>query len=239
MDCNCLHHLEATYNLRPPTTTVVERTTNRPSRLAAGMPGVARNQSALPNGRDHARDTKHFKMACASSPGGSLRVRGNALSEDFADYSRIYGDSMNKQLLLNLARESHNEPVYFIQLASISSQYQFTTSTGFNASHTRTAPPNQGAADEVQNALTLGGTINAGVQQTPVFSFLPLNGATYAQTLATPIPAKVFNELYDQGFPADMLLRVMVDEIRIKGGAPARTPSILEIIRTMRPIPLS
>ena len=158
---------------------------------------------------------------------GLFGCAGNALSEDFADYSRIYGDSMNKQLLLNLARESHNEPVYFIQLASISSQYQFTTSTGFNASHTRTAPPNQGAADEVQNALTLGGTINAGVQQTPVFSFLPLNGAAYAQTLATPIPAKVFNELYDQGFPADMLLRVMVDEIRIKGGASGTHPQYL------------
>ena len=64
-----------------------------------------------------------------------------ALRSDYEDYSKVFGDSSNKQLLLNLARESRQEPVYFIQLASISSQYQFSTSAGFAPSATRTAPP--------------------------------------------------------------------------------------------------
>jgi len=46
----------------------------------------------------------------------------------YANFSAVYADSNNRQLLTNLAREQQDEPVYFIQLASISSEYQFNSS---------------------------------------------------------------------------------------------------------------
>jgi hypothetical protein len=141
---------------------------------------------------------------------------GNVLSADYADYSSFYARSTDRQLLLNLARERNNEAIYFIQLASISSQYQFSTSTGFAPTHTRTDPVSFNGVPLAQNALTLGGTISAGVQQTPLFSFLPLTGSIYAQTIAAPLQETVFDDLYDQGWHADMILRVMAAEIRIK-----------------------
>jgi hypothetical protein len=142
------------------------------------------------------------------------------LRYDYADYSEVYADSSNRQLLLNLARLSKDEPVYFIQLGSISSQYQFTTSVGFTPSFTRTAPPGNIQASTagmipslVQHTLTLGGSLNAGVMQNPIFQFLPLTGTNLVQALLTPISDKVFLIFYDQGWSAAWVARTMVASV--------------------------
>ncbi len=83
-------------------------------------------------------------MAPADSLDRPLRLRGTALHTDFTDYSEVYADSMNRQLLLNLARLANDEPAYFIQLGTIASQYQFTTSASFSPSHVATTRPNLG-----------------------------------------------------------------------------------------------
>jgi hypothetical protein len=141
-------------------------------------------------------------------------VSSVALRNDYDNYSDVYGDAINKQLLLNIARESQQDPVYFLQLASISSQYQFSTSAGFTPSATRTAPPSGAMAGIVQHALTLGGSASAGVTQTPQFQFLPLNGSNYVQAVLTPIPDRVFWTFYDQAWPANWVVRTMVDSIQ-------------------------
>ena len=143
-----------------------------------------------------------------------------ALRHDYANYSDVYGDSSNEQLLLNLARESKQEPVYFVQLASISSQYQFSTSAGFTPSTTRTAPPSVTGASAsmipglVQHTLTFGGSLNAGISQTPVFQFLPLTGSNFVQTLLSPISDKVFWTFYDQGWPGDWVARTILNSVQ-------------------------
>jgi hypothetical protein len=138
-----------------------------------------------------------------------------ALHHDYDDYSEVYADGNNKQLLLNLAREAHQDPEYFIQLASISSQYQFTTTAGFSPSATRTAPAGT-AGTFIQHALTLGGSVGAGVTQQPVFSFVPLTGSNFVQAIMSPISDKVFLTFYDQGWPANWVARTMLDSIEIK-----------------------
>jgi len=143
-------------------------------------------------------------------------VSSVALHHDYENYSDVYGDAINKQLLLNLARESQQDPVYFLQLASISSQYQFSTSAGFTPSTTRTAPASGATPSIIQHALTLGGNVGAGVTQTPQFQFLPLNGTSYVQAVLSPIPVNVLMTFYNQGWPADWVIRTMVDSVVIK-----------------------
>src|ERR1700722_8339451 len=63
-----------------------------------------------------------------------------AMRKDQVNYSRAYGDSSNEQLLLNLARLANDDPVYFVQLGSISSAYQFGTSAGFSPSYVNNTP---------------------------------------------------------------------------------------------------
>jgi hypothetical protein len=129
-------------------------------------------------------------------------VSPKILNCDYEDFSKMYADSSNRQLLLNLARESHEEPVYFIQLASISAQYQFTTSVGITPSYVFRHTP-----------ASLGGSLSAGLTQNPIFQFLPLTGTNFAQAVLAPISDKVFYTFYDQGWPADWVARTMVESV--------------------------
>ena len=160
---------------------------------------------------------------------------GTTLRHDYANYSSVYADSSNKQLLINLAREQHDEPVYFMQLASISSEYQFNGAVGFTPSYvnnspvifptevsttTGSTPPTGGNSFSesfgsfFKNMLTLGGSVNGSFLQEPIYQFLPLNGSNFIQAILTPISNKVFLTFYDQGYPADMLARIMVQSVQ-------------------------
>jgi hypothetical protein len=91
----------------------------------------------------------YAKWFLVLSVAGICGCAGTALQHDYANYSSVYADSNNKQLLMNLAREQHDEPIYFVQLASISSEYQFSGSVGFNPSYVKNTPgsyPNGGLA---------------------------------------------------------------------------------------------
>jgi len=160
---------------------------------------------------------------------------GTTLRHDYANYSNVYADSSNKQLLTNLAREQHDEPIYFIQLASISSEYQFNGSVGFSPSYvnnspvvfqdeqsttTGSTPPtggnsvSTGFGSYIKDMLTLGGSVNGGFLQEPIYQFVPLAGSNFVQAILTPISDKVFLTFYDQGYPADNLARIMVESVQ-------------------------
>lgn len=145
---------------------------------------------------------------------GLCGCTSTVLRHDYADYSAVYGDSSNKQLLLNLARLSRDDPVYFIQLASINSQYSISSGLGFSPSATRTDPVSIGAGSMVQHALTLGGNLTAGFTETPQFQFLPLAGSNFVSAVLAPITDKVYLTFYDQGYPADWIIRTMVTSIQ-------------------------
>src|SRR5581483_4904745 len=132
-------------------------------------------------------------------------ISPTVLHFDHDEYSKVYGDACNKQLLLNLARLSKDEPVYFIQLGSISSQYQFVGSLGASPTYAFRHTP-----------ASLGGTFNAGLTQTPIFQFVPLTGTNIVQAILSPISEKVFMTFYDQGYPADLVIRTMVASIEHK-----------------------
>jgi len=139
---------------------------------------------------------------------GLCGCAGTALHHAYADFSDVYADSINRQLLLNLARMAHDEPAYFIQLGTINSQYQFNTSIGIS--------PNN-----IGHSIGADGSFGTGVSETPTFNFVPLNGDSFAQAIAAPISIKIFYTFYDQGFDADLLVRTMVASIKkevIKSG---------------------
>lgn len=136
---------------------------------------------------------------------------GTALRHAYTDYTEVYAQAVNRQLLLNLARLSHDQPPYFIQLGQISSQFSFNSSIGFSPSAFRVSNP----GDAIQNGLTLGGSLSAGAVETPTFQFVPLNGEAFAQAIISPISDRLFYTLYDQGFHADLLLRTMIASVEV------------------------
>ena len=139
---------------------------------------------------------------------------GTPLKKSYSDYSEVYADAVNRQLLLNLARLSHDEPPYFVQLGQINAQFNFNGSATANPSFARVPHPGGALTTFVQETLTLGGSATAGVSHIPTFQFVPLNGEAFAQAINNPIPDKLFYTLYDQGFHADRLIRSVVASIR-------------------------
>src|SRR5439155_25264769 len=97
----------------------------------------------------------------------------NTLRHAYSDYSEVYAESINRQLLLNLARLSNDEPPYFIQLGQINSQFTFNTPAGFTPSHASITHPSGALANIVQDNLTLGGSISVGATDSPTFQFVP------------------------------------------------------------------
>lgn len=149
---------------------------------------------------------------------GFCGCANETLHSDFTNYSAIYGDESNKQLLLNLARLANEDPVYYIQLGSISSEYQITTSLQFTSGNTRTttepvASSTGNLPKQVANALALSGQANLGAVQTPIFSFVPLTGTNMVQAVLAPINDKLYLTFFDQGFAADLIARTIISRL--------------------------
>jgi hypothetical protein len=152
-------------------------------------------------------------IALAVACGGCAST---VLEHASARYSEAYGDIVNRQMLLNLARLSHNEPAHFIQLGTFTANYKFSAGAGFAPSHVRqTTRAADAVSDAIQETLTLGGTLAAGAEESPSFQFLPLSGNIFTKAVYTPVAPSVFLALLDQNYPADWLMRLLVSEVTV------------------------
>ncbi len=136
---------------------------------------------------------------------GSARYRA-----DYNGFNAAYADSSNRQMLLNLARLDQHDPTYFLQFGQISVQYNFTGS--INGGVNNTVPQSTLHVP----ILTETGTISAGGSTTPSFTFIPVSDDKVAQELLQPVPANVLYTLFQQGWPVDQLLRLMVERFEIQ-----------------------
>ncbi len=51
---------------------------------------------------------------------------GSTLRQPFASYNRAYADTLNEQMLLNLARLHNGHPAYFLAVGAIDNKFTFT-----------------------------------------------------------------------------------------------------------------
>jgi hypothetical protein len=139
------------------------------------------------------------------------------------NFSEAYGEAMNHQLLMNLARLSQGEPAYFIQLGAFSTQVGFTAdATLANSTYTKSSQPIS-TTSGFQRALTLGGGVDAGITDSPTFNFVPLTGDLFAKELLKTITPDTLRDFYKSGYHADVLFRIMVQDIEIKSADGAVT----------------
>src|SRR2546421_10208994 len=98
---------------------------------------------------------------------------GYNLHRTYSEYSEMYAKSVNEQLLLNLARLSHDEPPYFIQLGQMNAQFTLKTGFGFTPSHTGNTPAARAAdvgSSFAKDAFTLGGSATLELTENPIFN---------------------------------------------------------------------
>lgn len=174
--------------------------------------GNARKSCAFPG---HVR-----RRPCARSsslrPGIAFTIAGGALllltgcaadrlKGDFRGYESAYAESVNRQMLLNLARLEQHHPTFFLKLGQISTSYRMQASMG-----------NAVSLSERPLSGTWTGTPNLGFEKSPQFTFIPVNDDALAERLLKPVPADIFYALYQQGWRVDQLFRLMVDRIEMR-----------------------
>ncbi|MFO1501419.1 MAG: hypothetical protein U1G07_24025 [Verrucomicrobiota bacterium] len=148
---------------------------------------------------------------------------------EFRSYNAAYADSLNEQMLLNLARLENGHPAYYLAIGAINNKFNLTTSataggTGNYTDNDTTTDAYQSSAGPLSLATrsiqslvgrVLGYNVSGTVSRssTPDFQFIPLNNEAVAKQVLEPIPANVFTTLFLQGYPIDHLMRVMIERI--------------------------
>ncbi len=132
---------------------------------------------------------------------GRLRI-------DYTAYESAFADTSNHEMLLNLARLNQHDPTFFFKLGQIGTSYRMQAALTGTGNYVI-----QGT--NLANA-TGGGTPVLTYEKDPQFTFIPVNDDTTAQLLLKPIPAELFYSLYQQGWRADQLFRLMVDRIEFR-----------------------
>lgn len=152
-----------------------------------------------------------------------------SLQNDFVGYNKAYASMINEQMLLNLARLDNGHPPYFMTVGAIDAKYNYSSEISGNRSGTNTNS-NTGTENSTVSGGVLGlasqaigatssavantvGGVKLAQTESPNFKIIPLNDAEVSQQVLKPIPTDVFYTLYQQGYPIDLLLRIMVERI--------------------------
>ncbi|HEX4342840.1 MAG TPA: hypothetical protein VH255_05590 [Verrucomicrobiae bacterium] len=151
------------------------------------------------------------------------------LRGQFQSYNIAYGDALNQQMLLNLARLQNGHPAYYLAIGAINNKFNLTEGASVGGTGAFTDSKNT-----VDNSTVSGGVLkltsqaityllspvfgfnasaNISHSSSPDFQFIPLNNEGEAKQVLEPISTDVFFALYEQGYPIDQLLRVMIERI--------------------------
>jgi hypothetical protein len=130
------------------------------------------------------------------------------LRADYMGYESAFAYSSNREMLLNLARLNQHDPTYFFKMGQMATSYRMQAALSGSGNY---VIQGTGAGG---NAIG-GGTPSLIYEKDPSFTFIPVNDDASAQLLLKPIPAELFYALYQQGWRADQLFRLMVDRIEI------------------------
>ena len=119
-------------------------------------------------------------------------------------YDDAMTDVLAKQLLINIARAQHHQPIHFTGVSNIAATFDFRVSAGATPAFT----------GEASRALMpiFGGS----VAENPTISIVPIEGEEFTQRLLTPFQETKFLLLLRQRYDIDLLLRLMTQELRIK-----------------------
>jgi hypothetical protein len=132
-----------------------------------------------------------------------------ALDRAVLAYDMTTTDSVAQQLLLNIARAHHHQPMHFTGISSVAATYKFSVNAGFG-----------GALTGNQGGLIVP-VFGASAEENPTISIAPIQGEEFTQRLLTPFQEQKLTLLLRQGYDVDSLLRLLGAEIRLENHAHA------------------
>ena len=130
-------------------------------------------------------------------------VSNKALDHAVIAYDTTTTNSISKQLLLNIARARHNQPMHFTAVSNIAATYKFGVNVGI------------GGAVTGERGNLLVPLIGSSAEENPTVSISPMQGDEFTQRLLTPFNEQKLTLLLRQGYDVDSLLRLMGAELRL------------------------
>lgn len=120
---------------------------------------------------------------------------------------RAYDDTtselLSKQLLVNIARSRHHQPIHFTGVSNIAATFNFQ----FNAGATPALTGGSGGM--------LMPVFGASVAENPTITIVPIEGEEFTQRLLTPFQESKLTLLLRQGADIDLVLRLLAGEFRM------------------------
>jgi hypothetical protein len=118
-------------------------------------------------------------------------------------------EAQSKQLLVNIARAQHHQPIHFTGVSNVAATFDFRFTAGATPALTGDA------------SRTILPVIGGSVAENPTISIAPIEGEEFTQRLLAPFHEAKLTLLLRQGVDIDLLLRLMAKELRLRhnGGA--------------------
>jgi hypothetical protein len=124
-------------------------------------------------------------------------------------YDDAITESQSKQLLMNIARAQHHQPIHFTGVSNVAATFDFRFTAGATPALTGDA------------SRTILPVIGGSVAENPTISIAPTEGEDFTKRLLTPFHESKLTLLLRQGVDIDLLLRLMAKELRLKQNAGA------------------
>lgn len=127
-----------------------------------------------------------------------------ALHRAVSAYDDAITSAVSRQLLTNIARAHHHQPIHFTGVSNVAATFDFRFSAG-------ATPALGGLAGQVLMPI-FGGS----VAENPTISIVPIEGEEFTRRLLTPFQQGKLMLLLRQRFDIDLLLRLMAQEVLVQ-----------------------
>ena len=124
-----------------------------------------------------------------------------ALNRAVELYDQAAIRSESRQLLTNIARAQHHEPLHFTRVSNIAATFNFSANAGATPALTG------------ESGGLLAPIFGGGVSENPTFSIDPIASEEFTKRLLTPFSQHKLTLLLRQHFDIDLLLRMMAQEV--------------------------
>jgi hypothetical protein len=127
-----------------------------------------------------------------------------ALNRAVSAYDDAITSAASKQLLMNIARAHHHQPIHFTGVTNVAATFDFRLNAGASS-----------AAGGLAGAVLMP-IFGAAVAENPTISIVPVEGEEFTKRLLTPFQQSKLTLLLRQRYDIDLLLRLMAQEVRIQ-----------------------
>jgi len=146
--------------------------------------------------------------SCATAPDfPSQRERlARQIADDAVGFNEAYAQAVSAQILLNILRSRDRLPRHYLAMTGISDSPSWTTS--------RSATLGGVPLGDIGSPWGFGELATSRERSTrPSYAVQPFSAETLTRTAFQPTPANVFEHYWYSGWPRDLLLLMMVEQI--------------------------